>query len=347
MPFPPMPPGPFHPPQVPAPVAGAPALPIPVPHLDFPNGGLIPSPGREVSSLDFANIIGGPLTAAIKAQAASALTTVGFIKSVGFRNPPKGVTKGGTPAPGSDPGVMEPIYVSFKYPKELMPYQPAVTAGLVSVSVTNQGSGYTTVPNVTVSGGGATGVKITAKLNGGQVAELIIDKQGTGWTGAETVAIDPPPAPVGGAAAGVPATASLTIREAKEAQSAVFETMALQVPLLTMLPIPYLRIEEFNLDFDVKIDQTEKVDITETVDIAEGIGAGGGAGASGFSGAANFSASISMQETGTYSNTINRKYSMNVKVKAVQAETPAGLERILSTLQASILTQPVNAFATA
>lgn len=341
MSFPPMPPGPFFPP--PAPAAGAAPLPIPLPKLDFPNGGLIPAPGREVSSLDFANIIGGPLTAAIKAQAASALTTVAFIKSVGFRNPPKGVTKGGAPAPAADSGVMEPIYVTFKYPKELMPYQPAVTAGLVSVSVTNPGSGYTAAPTVTMSG--TTGAVIRARLNGDQVAELIIDNPGTGWTGTETITIDAPPAPAAGAAAGVTAAASLSIRVAKDAQSAVYDTMALQVPLLTMLPIPYLRIEEFNLDFDVKIDQTEKVDITETVDIAEGLGAGGGAGASGFSGAANFSASISMQETGTYSNTINRKYSMNVKVKAVQAETPAGLERILSTLQASILAQPVNAFA--
>jgi hypothetical protein len=345
MPLPPLPPGPFFPP--PAPAAGTPAPPIPVPTIDIPNGGLIPAPGREVSSLDFANIIGGPLTAAIKAQAASALTTVAFIKSVGFRNPPKGVTKGGPQTPGVDPGVMEPIYVTFKYPKELMPYQPAVTAGLVSVTLTNPGSGYTTVPRVQVTPD--RGVEITAKLSGGSVSELVIVNAGTGWEGTETVTvtIDPPPAAVAPAPANVPATATVTLRSAKLAQSAVYETMALQVPLLTMLPIPYLRIEEFNLDFDVKIDQTEKVDITETVDIAEGLGAGGGAGASGFSGAANFSASISMQETGTYSNTINRKYSMNVKVKAVQAETPAGLERILSTLQASILAQPVNAFARA
>ena len=88
MPFPPMPPGDFFGPHSSSPAAATnPTLAIP--KLDFPNGGLIPAPGREVSSLDFANIIGGPLTAAIKAQAASALTTVAFIKSVGFRNPPK------------------------------------------------------------------------------------------------------------------------------------------------------------------------------------------------------------------------------------------------------------------
>ena len=52
-----------------------------------------------------------------------------------------------------------------------------------------------------------------------------------------------------------------------------------------------------------------------------------------------------MQETGNFTNTINRKYSMNVKIRAVQAEMPAGLDRILSTLQASILAQPVNTIA--
>lgn len=40
--------------------------------------------GRELSSLDFGNLIGGPLNAIVEAQAKSAIATANFIKSVGF-----------------------------------------------------------------------------------------------------------------------------------------------------------------------------------------------------------------------------------------------------------------------
>eukprot|EP00013_Stygamoeba_regulata_P020985 CAMPEP_0177651444 /NCGR_PEP_ID=MMETSP0447-20121125/12551_1 /TAXON_ID=0 /ORGANISM="Stygamoeba regulata, Strain BSH-02190019" /LENGTH=268 /DNA_ID=CAMNT_0019154525 /DNA_START=117 /DNA_END=923 /DNA_ORIENTATION=+ len=42
------------------------------------------NPRRELAALDFNKILGGPLTAVIHAQAASALVTVNFIKEVGF-----------------------------------------------------------------------------------------------------------------------------------------------------------------------------------------------------------------------------------------------------------------------
>ena len=39
---------------------------------------------REISSIDFAGMIGKPLTAVVDAQAAAAMTTVKFIEEVGF-----------------------------------------------------------------------------------------------------------------------------------------------------------------------------------------------------------------------------------------------------------------------
>lgn len=44
----------------------------------------MPVSGRELASLDFANLIGGPLNAIVEAQAKSAITTVNFIKEVAF-----------------------------------------------------------------------------------------------------------------------------------------------------------------------------------------------------------------------------------------------------------------------
>lgn len=40
--------------------------------------------GKELATLDFANLIGGPLNAVVEAQAKAALTTVNFIKEVAF-----------------------------------------------------------------------------------------------------------------------------------------------------------------------------------------------------------------------------------------------------------------------
>src|SRR5262245_51333864 len=45
----------------------------------------MPVSGREIASLDFANLIGGPLNAVVEAQAKSAITTANFIKEVGFQ----------------------------------------------------------------------------------------------------------------------------------------------------------------------------------------------------------------------------------------------------------------------
>ena len=43
------------------------------------------NPGQELSSINFSNMIGSPLRAVIEAQAESALSTVNFIKAVGFK----------------------------------------------------------------------------------------------------------------------------------------------------------------------------------------------------------------------------------------------------------------------
>ena len=44
----------------------------------------MPVSGQELASLDFSNLIGGPLNAVVQAQAKSAITTAEFVKAVGF-----------------------------------------------------------------------------------------------------------------------------------------------------------------------------------------------------------------------------------------------------------------------
>ncbi|MGL4480864.1 MAG: hypothetical protein ACRCVK_21905 [Aeromonas veronii] len=73
----------------------------------------------------------------------------------------------------------------------------------VTISVTNGGSGYTSRPTVTVTGGGGSGLKAHAELSGGTVTAVRVDDAGDGYTSAPTVSI------TGGGGTGATATAAI------------------------------------------------------------------------------------------------------------------------------------------
>lgn len=204
----------------------------------------MPTPGQELSSIDFESMIGGPLVAVINAQAQAAMSTVNFIKEVGFKKPEDDFDAGG------DTGTEDPIYVSFKYPKELSPYQPAT--------------------------------------------------------------------------------------ESAPAVAAVYETQELKVPILTMLPIPFIRIDETTIDFNAKINSVSyrKTDTSLKVDASLEAKAGW------LWGSAKLKVSTSFQRNTQQGNTVNRTYSLAVHVKAVQDEMPAGMEKILNILEDAITSTP-------
>jgi len=228
----------------------------------------MPNPGQELSSIDFASMLGGPLVAVVNAQAQAAMSTVNFIKEVGFQKlPPE------TELAGGDTSTLDPIYVTFKYPKEISPYQPPVAA----------------------------------------VAAV--------------------PAGPGGVPAAVPAVAAVA------AVPAVYETQQLKVPILTMLPIPFLRIDLTTIDFNAKINSVEyqKTDTNLKIDAKLEAKAGW------LWGSAKLSVATSFQRTTQQGNTVDRTYSMAVHIKVVQDEMPAGMERILGILEGAIVGTPASA----
>ena len=285
----------------------------------------MPTPGQELSSIDFASMLGGPLIAAVNAQGQAAMSAVNFIKEVGFKKLP------GEQDPQAAQ-TSDPVYVSFRYPKEVAPYQPAVTPGVASVNVGSGGSGYTTAPTVAFSGGGGTGAAGFATIENGVVSGVTITSPGSGYTSTPTVTFS-------GGGGGTGATATATMTSAVAAVPAQYQVMQLEVPMLSMVPIPYLRIEDVTIDFNAKINSVEyqKLDESLKVDAALEAKAGWGWGS------AKLNVAVAYQRNTQQGTSVDRTYSMGVHIRAVQDEMPGGMERILSILENSIRAQPVGA----
>ncbi|NJQ01724.1 DUF2589 domain-containing protein [Streptomyces sp. PLAI1-29] len=187
--------------------------------------------GDELSSLDFSSMIGGPLTAVVKAQAQSAQSSVDFIKSVGF-------DKNGSPT-----------MVSFSYDR---PVEKKNENGVV------------------------TGVD--------------------------------------------------------------HKKFTLSVPILTMLPTPFLRIAETTIEFNAKINSVQESTTASSSSLNASLDASAGWGP--FS--AQLKVGFSHQQSTTEGSKVERTYSLQVRVKAVQDEMPAGTERLLGILEHSIKEVPAD-----
>lgn len=216
----------------------------------------IPDHGQELASIDFESMLGGPLIAVVNAQAQAATTTVDFIKAVGFK-------PGETDQFGNQT-TADPIYVTFKYPKEIAPFQAAVAE--------------------------------------------VRDDDGN------------------------------VLTEAKDSVPAVYQDMELTVPILTMLPIPFIRVEDATIDFKAKINSIE----TRKTDRTFKAGLEVESGANFWVKKVSFKASMSFQSTTRTGQEIKRTYSMDVHIRAVQDEIPAGMEKLLGILENAISSQAVG-----
>jgi len=257
----------------------------------------MPTPGQELATIDFESMIGGPLIAVINAQAQAAMTTVNFIKEVGFQKPAGGET---TPDKGE---TNQPIYVTFKYPKEVAPYEPAVKAVAAVVQV-----GDPAFPK---------GMKPHAQA------------------AADAPNNDADPLHAAGFPVYVAPVAAVVAKAAVPAQ---MQEMKLEVPILTMLPIPFIRVDLATIDFNAKIYSIEyrKTDTSLKIDASLEAKAGF------LYGSAKLKVSTSFQRSTSEGTNVERTYSLAIHVKASQDEMPAGMEKILSILENAMREQPTS-----
>lgn len=105
--------------------------------------------------------------------------------------------------------------------------------------------------------------------------------------------------------------------------------VTIKVPFLTMLTIPALRIEEINIDFNAKLTSVETTAASSEF--------AGNVELSGKFWKIRFKASASYKRSTSSTTNVEKAYNLGVRVRAVNDELPAGLDRILTMLETSIV----------
>lgn len=285
------------------------------------------NPANEVSSINFSAIIGGALNAVVDAQKESAETTVNFVRKVGFK-------PGKIDDKGREVGIGDPIYVSFAYDKEVSPAHTTDSKEF-RIEVKDGGSGYEDADgiklkidgkeldaNVTVEDGKITGAVLISEPKDAK-ANAVISVEGGGGKEAELV---------------------LKVTDEGKFAPALYQKMRIDVPILTMMPIPFIKIDNTDIEFNVKINSvstTESKDTTNsTVKSDSNVSYKGWWG---LKAGTTLNTSVSNQKSTSSNETVKKDYSLNIKVHAVQDDMPAGMSRILDILEGTIATKAVSA----
>ena len=114
----------------------------------------------------------------------------------------------------------------------------------------------------------------------------------------------------------------------------------LTVPILTITPIPYIRIDEMTIDFSAKL--TDSVVDTRTSSTAVEATVSGSYGSFWTPVKVNFRVSASYKTSASTTAAQKREYKMDIHVRAVQDDMPAGLSKILDILEDAIKNQPAT-----
>jgi hypothetical protein len=131
---------------------------------------------------------------------------------------------------------------------------------------------------------------------------------------------------------------NVTFKYTKRDQNQQDNTFSLTVPLLTIVPIPYIRIDEVNINFSCKLtDQVERnTSQNSSFKLDSTVSGGYGAWWSPIKVDVRVNATYNTASATSERVVSTREYNMQVTVRAVQDEIPAGLAKVLSILESSI-----------
>jgi hypothetical protein len=114
------------------------------------------------------------------------------------------------------------------------------------------------------------------------------------------------------------------------------EVQELQVPLLTIVPIPFLRIDNMDIHFKASISQSTETSDASSSSVAKD--ASLEVGASYWFVKAKMNASVSSKKdtSSTRDSRYAVEYTMDINVHAVQDDIPGGMAKVLNLLTESI-----------
>ena len=114
----------------------------------------------------------------------------------------------------------------------------------------------------------------------------------------------------------------------------------LTVPILTIVNVPFIRLDEVNIDFRAKLTDTIK-HVTKTgFNLNSTLSGKYKSWWSPLS--LEFRTSMSYETAQTTAARYTREYTMNINFRAVQDDMPTGLSRILNLLEQSITENPAS-----
>jgi hypothetical protein len=115
-------------------------------------------------------------------------------------------------------------------------------------------------------------------------------------------------------------------------------TSSVTVPLLAILPIPYLRVESMDIDFKAQINSMTSVTNTNSFGVTSTVSGSTGGFLSLFE-SAQFSVSVADTNVNTAVSQQTANYSMDVHVHAGVDPMPSGMQAVLNILQGMIQSQ--------
>lgn len=128
----------------------------------------------------------------------------------------------------------------------------------------------------------------------------------------------------------------------RNAETGADRVASLSVPLLTIVPIPYLRIDDMTIDFTSKIteEMVRETKRDNTVDTNTALNVSYSGFLSPVKVGLKATVSTKHSSSSATSNRYKTEHTININVRAVQDDIPAGMSRVLEILEAGIREKP-------
>jgi hypothetical protein len=169
----------------------------------------------------------------------------------------------------------------------------------------------------------------------------------------QNIAFEPPQAGAGGGQSTKLKVVSFDFTQLLGTQAqGLQDATSIKVPLLTLVPIPFIRVDSMTIDFNVTLHDVQKTTLSNDFTFNASVS---GSESSFFGMGPSVSMQTSVTDRNTYQNeqTVDDTYSLHITVHAVQDQMPGGMSQILnifsnviqsqSTLIQTIMTAQIQA----